>query len=96
MIEKIEINKLGEFFVQNKIITKEQLTEALSLQKDNPEQLIGHVLVTLGAVTKEQLIMAFEAYLITSGLTVTRADEWLDQEEVDAIMNNLRANPRSQ
>jgi len=85
-----EIHKLGEFLVENKIINQDHLTEALSLQKDNQERLIGHILVTMGAVTKEQLIMAFEMYLVTTGLTATHADEWLDQDEIDAIMNRLR------
>jgi hypothetical protein len=85
-----DVHKLGEFLVENKIITKEQLLEALTLQKDNPERLIGHILVTLGAVTKEQLIMAFEMYLVTTGLSATHADEWLDQDEIDAIMQKLK------
>ena len=85
-----EIFKLGEFFVENKIITHDQLTEALALQKDNPDRLIGHILVTLGFVTKEQLIMGFEMYLVTTGLTATHADEWLDQDEIDAILNKMR------
>ena len=85
-----EINKLGEFLIESKIISKDQLMEALALQKDNPERLLGHILVTLGTVTKEQLIMAFEMYLVTTGLTATHADEWLDQDEIDAIMNKLR------
>ena len=90
-----EIRKLGEFFVANKVITKEQLIEALTLQKDNPEQLIGHILITMGAVTKEQLIMELEAYLITTGLAVTHADRWLNQDEIDAIINILRSNARN-
>ena len=89
MLDK-EVQKLGEFLVEINIITREQLTEALTLQKDNPEQLIGHVLVTMGVVTKEQLIMAYEMYLVITGFATTHADEWLDQDEVDAIMNNLR------
>ncbi|MDR3238080.1 MAG: hypothetical protein LBT84_06220 [Spirochaetia bacterium] len=85
-----EIHKLGEFLIENQIINKEQLLEALTLQKDNPERLIGHILVTMGIVTKEQLIMAFEMYLVTTGLSATHADEWLDQDEIDTIMNKLK------
>ena len=85
-----EIYKFGEFLIANKIITPEQLTEALALQKDNPERLIGHILVTLGLVTKEQLVMIFEMYLVTTGIAMTQADEWLDQNEIDAIMHKLR------
>jgi len=84
-----EINKLGDFLVRKKIITQEQLTEALVLQKDNPERLIGHIFVTIGALTKEQLIMAFEMYLVTTGITTTNADEWLDQDEIDAILDRM-------
>ena len=84
-----QVSKIGEFLIESNIITKDQLKEALVMQRDNPELLIGHILVTMGVVTKEQMIMAFEMFIVTTGLTATRADEWLDQEEIDAIIQNL-------
>ena len=44
------VMKLGEFLLQEKIVTQEQLQKALDYQKENPKALIGEVLVKLGFV----------------------------------------------
>lgn len=87
--DKREI-RVGEFLVENKIITKEQLDDALELQKFNKERLIGEILVTQGVLTKEDLIMALEMFLMVTGSEADYVDEWLDQEEVDLIINKLK------
>ncbi len=81
--------KVGEYFIQNGLITQEQLDEALALQRDNPARALGEILVTLGVFSKEQLIMAMEMYMIETGATPAVADEWLDQDEVDVLMERL-------
>jgi hypothetical protein len=48
--------KLGEFLLQEKIITQEQLQKALDYQKENPKALIGEVLVKLGLVDMRTLV----------------------------------------
>ena len=82
--------RVGEFLVDNKIITQAQLNDALELQRDNKGLLIGEILVTLGALSKEQLVMALEMYLMETDVLPTHVDEWLDQDEVDMIMDRLK------
>lgn len=81
--------KVGSFLVDNSIITQNQLDEALLMQKDNPGQLVGQILVTQGVLSKEQIIMAIEMYMISTGNTLAYIDEWLDQEEVDMLLQKI-------
>ena len=81
--------RVGEFLVENGIITNEQLENALNMQVDNKERLIGEILVTQGVLTKEEMIMAFEMYLMITDTAVAHVDEWLDQDEIDMIMNRI-------
>ncbi|MBP7738445.1 MAG: hypothetical protein KA369_20895 [Spirochaetes bacterium] len=85
-----EMKRVGEFLVENKIITIAQLKEALELQKDNKERLIGEILVTLGYLTKEDLVMALEMYIVDSDVNPSHVDEWLDQDEVDMIIERMK------
>ena len=87
--------KIGTFLVENGVITPDQLTEALSLQKDNPGRIIGEILVTQGLLSKEELIMAIEMYVMTTGNDPAHADEWLDQEEVDMLIEKIREKQNS-
>ncbi len=82
--------RVGEFLVEKKIISQAQLNEALVLQKDNKGLLIGEILVTLGALSKEDLVMALEMYLMEMDVSPTHVDEWLDQDEVDMILERLK------
>ena len=81
---------VGEFLVENSIITAAQLRDALEMQKDNPERLVGEILVTQGAISKEQLIMALEMYLLVTGMQPEHVDEWLDQDEVDMLQEKIK------
>lgn len=82
--------RVGEFLVENGIITEDQLRASLELQKDNPQTAIGQVMVTLGFVSKEELIMAMEMYMIATGTTTDVSDEWLDQEEIDSLLDRIK------
>ena len=82
--------RVGEFLIDNKIINQAQLKEALDLQKDNKDRLIGEILVTLGYLSKEDLIMALEMYIVDSDVNLGHVDEWLDQDEVDLIMEKMK------
>ncbi len=86
--------KVGEFLVQNGIITQEQLSESLLLQRDNPERMIGEILVTQGALSKEDIVMALEAYIMTTDAGDIHVDEWLDQEEIDMLIEKIREQER--
>jgi hypothetical protein len=87
MIDKKKDKKIGEFLIENNIITQKQLDEALDLQKYNAERLVGEVLVTQGVLSKEDLIMALEMFMMTTGILPDHVDEWLDQEEVDMLLD---------
>jgi hypothetical protein len=89
MDEKID-KKVGEFLVENSIISGKQLKEALDMQKDNPERLVGEILVTQGAISKEELIMALEMYLLVTGHQPEHVDEWLDQDEIDMLQDKIK------
>jgi len=82
--------KVGQFLVENGIITDEQLKDALIMQKDNTERLIGEILVTQGVLTKEEMIMAFEMYLMVTDAPIEHVDEWLDQDEIDMVMDRIK------
>jgi hypothetical protein len=82
--------KIGDFLVENGIITKEQRQAALDLQKDNRDRLIGEILVTQGVMSKEDLVMALEMYMVTYDVVPNHVDEWLDQDEVDILMEKIK------
>lgn len=84
--------KIGEYLLEKSIITKETLEDALLLQKDNPDRVLGEILVTLGVLTKEDLIMVMEMYMVETGSDLSVADEWLDQEEIDLLMTRSKNN----
>lgn len=81
--------KVGEFLNQKGIISVEQLDEALKMQKDNPERVIGEILVTMGILSKEELIMLMELYMIETNADISVVDEWLDQDEIDMLLEKL-------
>lgn len=78
--------RIGEFLVENEMITEAELNDALDMQKDNPGRVIGEILVTMGLLSKEELIMALEVYMMLKDIVLDHIDEWLDQEEVDMLM----------
>ena len=83
--------RIGKFFVENGIINKAQLKEALELQADNRERLLGEILVTMGILSKEELIMAIEMYMMMTDSDDMGIDEWLDQDEVDMMLKNIKS-----
>jgi hypothetical protein len=93
-MDKKHDKRVGSFLVENGIVTEKQLQEALELQHDNPERLIGEILVTLGVLTKEELIMALEMYMMTTDAVPDHVDEWLDQDEIDLLMDKIKQENR--
>lgn len=82
--------KVGTFLVNNGIISNKQLDDALALQKDNPGRLVGEILVTQGVLSKEDLIMSLEMYLMMTDSQVLHVDEWLDQDEIDLLIAKIK------
>jgi len=83
--------KIGRFLIENGIINEAQLKEALELQRDNKDRLLGEILVTMGVLSKEELIMALEMYMMMTDSEDMTIDEWLDQEEIDMVLKKLEA-----
>ncbi len=83
--------KIGKFFVENGIITQAQLQDALLLQADNKDRLLGEILVTMGVISKEELIMSIEMYMMMTDTDDMGIDEWLDQDEVDLMLKNMES-----
>ncbi|MFW5807989.1 MAG: hypothetical protein ACOCWH_02930 [Spirochaetota bacterium] len=81
--------KVGEYLNEKGVITQEQLDDALKMQKDNPERVIGEILVTMGLVSKEELIMLMEMYMMETDADINYVDEWLDQDEIDMILEKM-------
>ena len=86
---KEEEYKIGKFFTENGIINESQLKEALDLQNDNKDRLLGEILVTMGVLSKEDLIMALEMYMMMTDSDEIGIDEWLDQDEIDMMLKKL-------
>lgn len=83
--------KIGEYLVEKGIITRAQLNSSLELQKFNKNTVVGELLVTEGSLTKEDLVMAMEMYMIETNAMPEHVDEWLDQDEIDALIEKLRS-----
>ena len=88
--EFIKDTRIGAFLVSNGIISQEQLDEALERQRYNKERILVEILVTQGVLTKEELIMAMEMYMMLTGVDSTHVDEWLDQDEVDLLIDKIK------
>jgi hypothetical protein len=82
--------KIGDFLVESGMITEVQRKAALELQEHNKDRLIGEILVTLGVLSKEDLVMALEMYMVTYDVLPDHVDEWLDQDEVDLLMDKMQ------
>ncbi len=83
--------KFGELLAEDGIISKEELNNALELQKDNPHVPIGEILLTQGVLTREQLLAYIEKMIYMTGVIPDIAIEMLDQDEIDNMMRNAEA-----
>jgi hypothetical protein len=89
MTKKESDRKIGDFLVESGMISESERMAALELQKDNKDRLIGEILVTQGVLSKENLIMALEMYMVTYDVLPDHVDEWLDQDEVDLLLEKI-------
>jgi hypothetical protein len=83
--------KIGDFLVENSIINQSQLKEALELQKFNQERRLGEILVTVGHISRDELVMSLEMYMVQTDSDKVGINEWLDQEEIDIIIKKLES-----
>ena len=60
-MKKILSKQLGELLIECKLISRENLEEALQIQNDKSGVLIGQVLVQMGLITEEAIAQALTA-----------------------------------
>jgi type IV pilus assembly protein PilB len=75
--------KIGELLIMNKLITQEQLTQALH-QQANSSQKLGEILVEQGIISELQLAEALEFQL---GIPVIHLNETVFDEETVRIID---------
>lgn len=60
--------KIGEMLISEGIITTEQLDKALAIQKDNPSQMIGEILLELGYIDVDKFTQILDRQLREKGM----------------------------
>lgn len=80
--KKIISKKLGDLLLERGVVTKEQLAEALELQKDTG-RLLGEILVQLGFTTEEEIAKVLTAQYGFAYLPLTNYE--IDPELVKLI-----------
>ncbi len=82
----------GEILIEKGKLTKEQVQKALTLQKDNPERKMGEILVTLNYIEYDDIIDTIKKQYKISDSTPPGIDKWLEQDEIDKIINSAKDN----
>ena len=50
------MSRLGDILLENKVISKQQLNQALEFQKKNKDQLLGQIFISLNIIKPDILI----------------------------------------
>lgn len=82
--------KFGEYMREQKVITTEQLEDALTIQSANPQLKLGEIFVAQGNLGNQELLDWIERYMQVTGRVVEEVTEWLSQEEADTLIARLR------
>ena len=92
--EKKNPQKLGEMLICYKIITPEQLEEALKIQK-NTEKRIGEILIDLGIVTQDEInwVLGKQLNLPYVQVNVDNIDIQLSKNISEDILKKFKAIP---
>jgi hypothetical protein len=78
--------KIGEYLVKEGHITEYILEEALTIQRQNEDMLLGEIIVKMKELSREDLEKHIEAYLIMCRESVlNETSQWLGQDEVDDL-----------
>jgi signal transduction histidine kinase len=77
------VPRIGEFLIEQKVITKDQLEEALLQQKARAEQgeevLLGQTLIEMGFITRETLDQALTEQIVNLHAAVQESNRTLQQ-----------------
>ena len=83
--------KIGEYFIKNKYITKETLDKALKLQSQDESLRLGKILVTMNAITEEDLNKFIANFLDENKKAVlNEVEDWLTQKQVDDLFSKFK------
>ncbi len=78
--------KIGEYLVKEGHITEYILEEALTMQRQNENMLLGEIIVKMKGLSRGDLEEHIEAYLIMCRESVlNETSQWLGQDEVDDL-----------
>ena len=78
--------KIGEFLIKNGYIKREEMERALEKQKNEPNHLMGEILVSMGAIDPGSLFNYILAFVKSEGKIPDRIRVWISQEEIDKLM----------
>ncbi len=81
-LPEIEKPLLGEILVQRKVITPEQLKEALEIQKKE-KQFLGEILVKLGYIEERDIVVALIIQYNLPYIAITKYD--IDKEILQLV-----------
>ena len=77
------VPRIGEFLIDQKVITKEQLDNALQMQRSRAEQgeqvLLGQTLIEMGFLTRERLDQALTEQIVDLHAAVQESNRTLQQ-----------------
>ncbi len=79
--------QLGEYFIANGLITREELERALQAQKENPQSRLGHILVSMGVLQMKDLYRHIKGWLETKqeeGKVQEEAYRWISDSEIES------------
>ncbi len=79
----------GEILIEEGKLTREQVDKGLALQKDNPDKKLGEILVTLNFLKYDDIIDTLMKQYKDVGELPEGVDNWLSQEEIDKIIDNI-------
>ena len=78
--------KIGEYLVKEGYITEYILEEALTIQRQNENMLLGEIIVKMKVLSREDLEKHIEAYLnMYRESVLNETSQWLGQDEVDDL-----------
>ena len=84
--------KFGEYLIKEKILTNEQLKNALDRQADNPRVKLGEILITMDYFSVNELKEYITGYVQETGMKEAELYEWLSQDQADQLIFQLKSN----
>ncbi|MDH5654432.1 MAG: hypothetical protein OEZ34_00870 [Spirochaetia bacterium] len=78
--------KIGEYLIQKGQIKREDMEKALEKQKEDPNHLLGEILVSMGAIDTHDLFSHILSFVKSEGTIPDRIRVWISQDEIDRLI----------